>query len=242
MKTGPTDRADGATPLREIRPFLVLCVAAVAGAGLLRVVRPEAFRPYFGPLDPALATGIVIAVGTAALVYLRSRRWFAVHEPDLTARGVLVGAALAGGFAVPVIGIDLLGGFPPGINVEAPASLVFYPVMALVAELVFHAVPLALLLLLAGPLLGRLGRPATRRWCMALAALIEPALQVAWAPADSPGWATTYVGLHVLAINVTALCLFERFDFLTALAFRTAYYLLWHIAWGSARLMILFGG
>jgi hypothetical protein len=53
-------------------------------------------------------------------------------------------------------------------------------------------------------------------------------------------WAAAYVFLNVWVINMVQLALFKRYDFVSMYAFRLMYYLLWHIAWGHARLGLLF--
>lgn len=233
--TPPSNR----TTWREYRPLLAVCVAAAAGAGLLELSGSQAFRPYFGTVSPSGATALSAALGTGALLYLRAHGWSLARA--VSARGLLLGISLAAAFATPVIAIDLLGAFPHDINVRAPQSILFYPVMALVAECVFHAVPVALLWLLFQPLSRRLEQPRVLWSGIALAALIEPTLQAFWTSADSPGWVTAYVWSHVFVINLALLYCFRRFSFLAAYGFRTLYYLVWHVAWGALRLSVLFG-
>lgn len=225
---------------REYRPLLAVSVAATTAAGLLELSGSQAFRPYFGTFSPALATAVAAGLGSAALVYLRPRGWAVVGT--VRARGLLIAISLATAFAIPVIAVDLIGGFPRDINVRAPQSLLFYPAIALVAECVFHAVPVALLWALFHPLSRRLDRPLVLWSGIALAALIEPTLQAVWTSADSPWWTTAYVSAHVLMINLALLYFFRRFGFLAAYGFRTLYYVVWHMAWGAVRLPLLFGG
>jgi hypothetical protein len=58
--------------------------------------------------------------------------------------------------------------------------------------------------------------------------------------ATLPPWATAVTTANIYAINVVELRLFRRLDFLAMFSFRLTYYLLWHIAWGHARLSLLF--
>jgi len=223
-------------------PLGALSLAAIVGTGLLQLAESPAFLPYFGSLNPILTVATAAVLVSGSLVYLQSRGWFAISGAHPGSRNLLIGACAAVGFALPVIAIDFFGAFPRDINVSAPQSFVFYPVIALVAETAFHAAPLAILLLLASPLATRLGRQRTRWSCAGLVAFIEPILQTIWASPDTPAWATAYVALHVFAINLAILYFFGRFDFLTAYGFRVLYYLAWHIGWGAARLPLLFGG
>lgn len=227
---------------RELRALALLAGAALVGAAALSASGSEAFAPYFGPLHPLVAVAIVVLPGAAALVYLRSRGWFEIRRGGPHGReGLRVAAVIAVVLTIPVIVVDALGGFPQGLNVTLPGALVFYPVIALVAEMVFHVVPLALLLGALGLLLrSRVGEAKTVWVAMLLASAIEPVFQVVAARGESPTWAVTYVGLHLTGFNLLALAIFRRYDFLTLYAFRVVYYLGWHILWGWARLRLLF--
>lgn len=221
-------------------PLVLLSAVALGGAGLLQLSGSAAFAPYFGSFNSVAATGVTVLIGGAALVYLRARRWFDVGGARHSFRSILIGIAAAVGFALPVVAIDVFGAFPQDLNVEPPQSIVFYPVIAVVAEYAFHVVPLALLLMLGAPLVVRLGQARIRWSCVVLVSLIEPTLQTLWASPASPAWVTAYVAVHVFAINLTILYLFGRFDFVTAYGFRVLYYLMWHGVWGAARLPLLF--
>lgn len=124
----------------------VLSVAAVALTGLLSV-SPVAglFEPYFGSIAPLLAIGITAALGFVVLGYLLSRG-FRIRATR-TWHGAGYAAISATIFGIWQTCVDLfVTRFPRDLNVPAPQSLLFYPVMGYVVEVVFHALPLALLL------------------------------------------------------------------------------------------------
>ncbi len=219
--------------------LLVLCTCCIGAAAVLSVRGSPAFGPYFGDRAPVVSTLFVAALAVAALAVLR-RRGFAIRDPVGTRAGLGRAILFATAFALPVVLVDLLGGFPADINVESPESWLFYPSIAFVAETVFHAAPLALLLGIAWPLAGRAKREHIVWICIVLTALIEPTFQVVSGSGRSPTWATAYVGVHVLAINLTGLYLFKRHDFMTMYTFRAIYYVYWHILWGMLRLRLLF--
>ena len=126
------------------------------------------------------------------------------------------------------------------MNVPLPDALLFYPAIAVVAEFIFHAMPLAALCV-AFPICVR-GTHRRGRWVAFLTvASIEPALQVAWGFGHSPPWANAYVGLHLLVFNWVGLMVFERKGFMAMYVLRLAYYTIWHVAWGQARLALLWG-
>jgi hypothetical protein len=178
---------------------------------------------------------IVVAMGMPALARLE-KAGFEIRARNPARRGLLPAAAVAILLAALMIALDAVGRpFGDDINVLLPKALLFYPVMAFVAEIVFHAVPLSLLS-------GGVGLRAddTSRWrlglCFSVVALLEPTFQVVFV-ADLPAWMLIYLPAHLLVFNVAQLWLYRRHDFLTMIGFRMIYYLAWHILWGYARLL-----
>jgi len=220
--------------------LVAVCVAAVMGAVVLHLTGSEAFQPFFGPIHPVLATSALMLLALGSLRFLDSGDWVLVDRPLIGRRRFAIPAALATALAVPVVLVDLMGGFPEELNVLPPDSLVFYPVIALVAETVFHVVPLALLML------------GTRRWVaeadhatvlvvsLIAVALPEPIYQVVAGAGESPLWANAYVAVHLLVFNLLAVYWLRRYGFFSMLSFRLVYYVWWHIAWGALRLRVLF--
>lgn len=216
---------------------VLLSLGAVAAAFVLRGSGSDAYAFVLGPLDPVATTLAVSVCGLLALRVLTRRGWF--HAGGGSRRGCWIAVGVGSALTIPVIAVDVLGGFPPEMNVPAPASLAFYPSIAVVAEFAFHAVPLGLVALAADLVSSSDSRA---RWsAMALAALPEPVLQVAWGAAYSPVWANVYVGVHLLAFNLIGLALFRRHGFLTVYLYRLVYYAVWHVIWGHLRLDVLFG-
>lgn len=219
--------------------LLLVVLGLVGSAGVLELSGSTAFWPYFGGVSPLLATTSLTLVGVAALAFLRTTGFFEIDARGPALKKLARPAGLATLLAVPVIAVDLAGGFPEDLNVLPPQSLLFYPVIALVAETVFHLVPLALLILGARSILKRSSERVL--WpCMLLVSIPEPILQVVSGWGDSPSWATAYVGVHVFVFNVLAVYLYKRQDFLSMYSFRFVYYMHWHIVWGFLRLRVLF--
>lgn len=72
-------------------------------------------------------------------------------------------------------------------------------------------------------------------------ALIEPTFQaVLGFSGPYPAWTQVWVWVHVFLINLAQLIMFRRVEFVAMILFRLAYYGVWHIAWGHARLHLLF--
>ncbi len=210
-------------------------VLALAGRSL-----PHDFRRFLGPVPPALVLAASGVLGAIAVDVLRSRGWGRVDVWSYSATGFRSAAAFAVAFAVVVVIADCTLTFDADINVRWPGSLVFYPVIAPIAETVFHLVPLAVLataldLDFDTPDLGRRAMVA-----IVLVASIEAVFQaVAASDADHVAL-TAFVIVHLFAIGLAELLLFWRYGLVAMLAFRLMYYSLWHIGWGYLRLRVLF--
>jgi hypothetical protein len=211
----------------------VLSLGAAGATGILSLSQDTYFQPYFGSINPLLAVGLVTVLGGVALGFLHARGWFEIFTRREYLKGLVLSVTLATLFAIVMICVDLTLGFPRDLNVPPPQSLLFYPAVAYVAEIVFHALPLALLLVSLGPLFKQ-RNPKSLVWvCILLTAFLEPILQLGW------GF-KAYVGLHVFAFNLLQLYVFRRYDFVAMYALRLVYYIHWHIIWGYVRLHILF--
>lgn len=219
-----------------MRLFLWIAGMAAGAVWMLSLSGSPAFEPYFGTLPPVPVVVVISLVAALFLGLLFRRAWTPNDLPRGRGFGAL--ALLACVFAIPVVAVDLLGGFPEEINVRAPASLLFYPAIAFVAESVFHVIPLGVAATITGPS----GPPRRVRLIgvVLLIATLEPILQVAWGAGGSPTWANGYVGVHVFAFNLIGLWWFFRSGFLAMYLFRVVYYLTWHVAWGVLRLDLLF--
>ena len=146
---------------------------------------------------------------------------------------------MATGFAIAVTLVDLGLGFPRNLNVPPPQSLLFYPIMGLVAETFFHLIPLAILPLVIGRLLKTLALDRLIWGCIVIASFLEPVFQLLLGSTGN-SLLDGYVFVHVLAFGLAQMYVFRRFDFVSMYAFRLVYYLYWHIIWGYFRLQWLF--
>ena len=231
------ERARGTLePAQAETRLLILCVGAVVAAAVLTWSGSDAYRFVLGEANPVAATLVISILGLLALRVLMRSGWFEVGGG--TGEGYRFAAVTGVALTIPVIVLDGLGGFPIDLNVSWPTSLLFYPAIALVAEFVFHAGPLALAAL-ASDRVSMRGDDG-RRLGLFVALTIEPAIQVWWGVTHSPTWVNAYVGLHLLAFNAIGLHLFRRYGFMTMYLYRVAYYAIWHVAWGHVRLGMLF--
>lgn len=215
-----------------------MTVAATLAATAVSLSGSDAFARYLGPVPPAIATIIAGVSGYAALASLRRGGWL-LQTPQGTgtapfARLVL----LATGFAVLTIVMDIAAPYPRDINVRLPAGLLFYPAIGFVADIVFHLVPLALLLVVF-TILGLAPRIAFAG-ALVLTAASEPAFQVITGMGTGPIWRDLGLSVHLFAFGLVQLAILRRHGFTAMLGFRLIYYLHWHILWGAARLTLLF--
>jgi len=114
--------------------------------------------------------------------------------------------------------------FPKDINVPSPQSLLFYPAMAYVVEVVCHALPLVLLL---AALLRRSTQTANTAiviWlCIAFVSYLEPVL------VHLRTGSAAYVGVFVFVFTLVEPYVFRRYDFMSMYAFRLVFYMWWHV-------------
>ena len=233
---------------REYVSYAALSVTSVGLSSFARLADARLFSRFIGAADPIVVTIAITGLGAMLLFVLEIRDGFAVVRSAPTS-GLWQSAGVAAVFGILMIAIDFAIVFPADVNVPFPQSVVFYPVIGFSVEILFHVLPLALLLTVL-PIVFRNGKRETILWAsVLLVALLEPTFQVATMVMESPiigtsraypSWAVAYVGLHVFAINLCQLVIFRRYGFISMYAVRLMYYVVWHMVWGHARLTVLF--
>jgi hypothetical protein len=194
------------------------------------------FGRFLGRVPVIVAAVGSVAFAAAALALLRSRDFGRVDVLDLSARGLGAAAVAAVAFAVITIVADRTMGFPDDINVPWPRALVVYPVMAIIAEAIFHIAPAAVLVLVFelsvdGDL------TATVLSCLAAVALLESAYQVrAGLVAGMRTNLLLFVAVHLTVLGLAQLLLLWGFGVAAMVVFRLVYYAAWHVVWGWLRL------
>jgi len=215
-------------------PFLAISIAAVALTAWQVHVDRLVFERFFGARDPlGVMTGVAV-VGVIAMAYLQGTSDFAVLGPGAWRDVAPIVARAVPLFAAAAIGADLVVRYAEDTNVAMPDALRFYPAIAVFVELAFHVVPVAVLVAMLGM---PTGFDATF-WRIAIpVALIESIVQVVYATSLST---SVFSAVHLVVFGVVQVWIFWRFGFMWMLGFRLAYYFLWHVAWGVARLELLF--
>lgn len=193
-------------------------------------------RRFLGPVHPAAAIAATVVLGPASVAVLRSRDWGRVDILDWSTRGAAGAVVAAFGFAFVAIVADRTIGFADDINVPWPNAFVFYPAIAIVAEVVLHLVPLALLTLLFRLRFeGDAGAAVIA--CMVAVALVETTYQVAASRRAGARLAlVVFVGVHLAVIGFAQMVMLWRFGVASMLVFRLVYYACWHVVWGRLRL------
>jgi hypothetical protein len=224
---------------RQYTAYAALSLIAVGfTAFLLPASRPD-FQRFIGAANPLLVVLGCALVGGLALGWLHKRYGFEIVQGPQTPRGIAVAAAIATLLAVAIVVADLFIRYAEDINIPMPRALLFYPAIGFVAEIVFHILPLALVLLLLTPFRSRLGENRVVWLAILIVAVTEPIFQVTF-QGEPFTWGAAYTWLHVFVFALCQLAIFRRYDFMSMFAFRLVYYAYWHIAWGVLRLEVLF--
>jgi len=223
----------------QVLVFLGISLVIAFLTGILYVRNAPLFQAFFGALNPLLVMLGIIFLGTVLSLFFLSRGWFVVHKAG-EYKGLLVAAGLAAIPGLIIILLDLKAVFPADTNRPFPDSLFFYPIFGFVVEVVFHMLPLALLLFILTSAF-KLNFEKVIWPCIIVVALLEPIFQtVLGFSKPYPTWVTVSVFMNILLINLFQLAIFKRYDFVSMYSFRLVYYAIWHIVWGIVRLKFLF--
>lgn len=220
--------------------YFVLSLAVTLGTALVYSRDELIYKPFIGDLNPVLTVIAISILGGVLLTYLLARGWFAVFAVQ-NLPGWAVAAGLGVVLALVMIFIDSRVILPPDINRPYPNALLFYPTIGFVVEIVFHVLPLTVLLFLLTTLFKSAAFETIVWPCLLLVALLEPIFQTWFGfSRPYPAWVLAIIAFIIFLINLAQLFLFKRYDFMTMYVLRLVYYLLWHIVWGVLRLRLLF--
>jgi hypothetical protein len=149
---------------------------------------------------------------------------------------------LAAPFVFITILVDLKVVFPADLNILFPESLVFYPAIGFAVEILFHVLPLSVLLIFLTSIFKNISDSKLIWICILIVSLLEPTFQSIpmGSSNQSPLWAVAIVWLNLFLFNLSQLVIFKRYDFISMYSFRLVYYIIWHIVWGYIRFKLLF--
>jgi len=219
--------------------FIGLSLGVVALAAIAYLSDPLLFQRFLGKINPLIAIVVIALLGGTLLSVLLSRGWFAIYTTEDPKRFLWL-SGLAALMAAIMILVDLKVILSEDLNILFPQSLLAYPVIAYAVEILFHALPLSVLLILLTSLSKSVTFSSIIWPCILIVSLLEPVLQLALFVGPHPSWTVAYIGFHIFAINGIQLALFKRYDFISMYAFRLVYYAMWHILWGYVRIRLLF--
>lgn len=225
---------------RQILTYLAVSYCILGFAAVLTIFPTASFGLYFGDIHPLVAISTIILLGFGCMKYLLSREWFSVyksenlwHLPRFSIVAIL--------FLTGAIFVDVTFPFPVDINLPFPKSALFYPVMGFVVEILFHMGPLILLLSVLVKVFKNVDREKILFASILMVSLIEPVFQYLFVPSvGKPLWLDVFDGTRLFLFSFVQLNILKRYDFISMYSFRLVYYLLWHILWGSIRLLVLF--
>lgn len=220
--------------------YLALSFGVLVLTGLGYFVNNLLFARFLGSLNPLLVVLAVVILGLALSYFLLSRNWVSIFN-DLSGKEAFRWSGLALLFGIIAILADLRIVFPADMNVLFPESLLIYPAIAFVVEILFHVLPLSMSLFVLTSVFNKVDRNRIIWIAICIVSMLEPVFQISigsWK--EHPAWAPAWVGVHVFLINLSQLVVFKRHGFVSMFSFRLLYYAVWHIAWGYVRLKILF--
>lgn len=219
-------------------------LALLSGAVLLTVVillfwDPPIFRRFLGATNALIVFLGAMFPGFWAIYWLTTRHRLSIHEKgSLSAAFRTHGVVLL--FPCIAILVDLAIVFPRDTNILFPKSLLFYPAIAFLVEVLFHLLPLWVVLFLLD-IFARSKMKQSMWLGLVVVALLEPTFQIFFME-SLPIWASVVIWCNLFAFNLFQLNTFRRYGFFVMYILRLIYYLIWHILWGALRLEILFNG
>jgi hypothetical protein len=210
-------------------------------AGLLYFFDRHIFTRLIGSINPLIAVAAIIISGFILLSFLLYKGWFTIYKKE-NLKGLLLRSCLALLFVPISVFIDIKVGFWKELNVLFPQSLLFYPAIGFTVEILFHAMPLTILLVLLTSICKNVNRQKIIWVCLSIVMLLEPVYQTEdmFSSEHFPLWSSLLIFLNLFLFNFTQLFLFKKYDFITMYSFRLVYYFVWHIVWGHFRLEWLF--
>jgi len=217
--------------------YIGLSIGVLGLTGILYYSDALLFQRFIGEINPLIAFFIVAVLGVGLFTILLYRGWLAIYQKGYLFRY----SGLAVLFVIASILVDLKVGFPADINIPFPKSLAFYPAIGFLVEIIFHVLPLTILLVSLTAIFKKISYANILWTCILIVALLEPVFQVMSMVGSNhfPIWALAMIWVNIFIFNLAQLLIFRRYDFISMYSFRLVYYLVWHIVWGSIRLLIL---
>lgn len=225
----------------QIKAYAILSAGVLALTASACINHTNLFKRYVESLHPELVVYFSILAGLLAILLLMDTAPFRILGKT-PRKGILWSLLLALPFGTVIILIDLLAPFPEDIALPFPVSLLIYPAMGFVAEIIFHILPFTILVVVLSKLFKKVRMNKVIGISILITALTESIYHMLnlSGSVQFSNWVLLLVGLHILLFSLCQLILFRRYDFFTMYTFRMAYYLIWHIVWGTVRLNFIY--
>lgn len=229
-----------ATRRSQLLAYTAVSLCIFGFTVVLSIFPTASFRLFFGDIPALLMIPIIALLGFGSMKIILSRGWFIIYRREnlgqLPRLSILAVLFLSG-----AIFVDVTFPFPIDINLPFPKSALFYPIMGYVVEILFHIVPLTILMGILVKALKNVDREKIIFACILIVSILEPVYQYLLVPSiGKPLWLDIFDGGRLFLFSYVQLNIFKRYDFISMYSFRLVYYLLWHILWGSIRLLVLF--
>ncbi len=218
--------------------FVILFIEIVAITAILNYSYLSSFQRFIGEINPLIAILLSGIAGFFLLSYLLSKNWFSIYKKEKLKKSFRL-YLLAVLFATVAIFVDWNIVYPKNMNIPFPESLLFYPAIGFFVEILFHIIPLSLLLISLKYFFKDSSHNKLIWISISIVALLEPTYQAIFM-GDNPMWAIVIIWINLYLFNLTQLFIFKKHDFISMYLFRFFYYIIWHIAWGHFRLGLLF--
>jgi hypothetical protein len=223
---------------KQLGMYIVLTII-MAVFSLLMVItgNTTGFTKFFGDANPMTVFSMLsIFAGVSMYLLVKKDLLFVHKKRDL--KSFTISVTLAGLLAILIILVDTKSPFAEDINVLFPESLLFYPVIAFLADILFHIIPLVVTLIISLPFHKLINYKKFTMVLLVITAFIDPIFQIFFSTNET--WVIVYMTFHVFFISLYEVFLFRKYGFVSMFLFRLSYYLFWHIIWGYIRLGLLF--
>ena len=223
------------------RKYLLLFISVMLFFFILGyIIDSKSYQRFFGENLTLITISSILFIGVLSIDYLNSKENFTIWVEKPNKKLILY-------FLIPlilgilIIVVDNLNHFPEEINILFPISLIFYPIIVFLVDIIFHVIPLIVFTLMKNSFFKKSNNSSIIWIFFILVSLIEPIYQIIdMINYGSALWVIIYVFLNVFLINLTEFALYKKYGFFSMYVFRLIYYGIWHVTWGYFRLEILF--
>jgi len=218
--------------------FLFIYLIILGLTVILELFENNFFKRFIGELNPIAAILISGILGGLLLFFLLLKKWFAICKKENLKKAISYSWLVVLFVSVSII-IDWNITYPKEMNIPFPEALLFYPVIGFFVEVIFHVLPITMLLILTTSIFTKTSVNKLIWISILIVSAFEPTYQVFFMD-FSPIWSMIVLWVNLFLFNLTQLIIFKQFDFVSMFLFRIIYYILWHVIWGYFRLEILF--